>query len=492
MAQAGYTPLQLFHSATTGAAPTAGQLVDGELALNTRDQKLYFKDATGAVQYFNVTGPTGPTGATGPTGPTGATGATGASGASGANGATGDTGPTGPAGTPGANGMTGDTGPAGASGATGPTGLGYTPLTSTTSVTIGTGSKTFTVNVTASQTAFAVGQTVRAFSTSDPTKFMTGNISTFMTNSLSITVASLGGSGTYSDWQIVATGVVYTDPIAIGTGAGATSQGLGAVAIGLSAGPSQAGSAVAIGYGAGSGSQGSDSVAIGTSSGSNASTGSVSIGSNAGNSPGNYAVSLGFAAGSGALFAGGIAIGYQSCVPYSGAWSTTESISIGYQAGYGTVTEQVGPGIRSVQIGKTSRAPGSDTIAIGTSSRARATGSISIGLNAGAGSNPPWNPNATNFIAIGANSGFDNGSDAISIGTSSIAVGSTSICIGKNAFTGVSQPNAIVINATGSSVTAGGSSRFYVAPIRQVAVTGLYAVYYNPTTKEITYSTVAS
>lgn len=325
MAQAGYTPLQLFHSATTGAAPTAGQLVDGELALNTRDQKLYFKDATGAVQYFNVTGPTGPTGATGPTGPTGASGAngvtgdtgpTGPAGTSGANGMTGDTGPTGPAGTPGANGMTGDTGPAGASGPTGPTGLGYTPLTSTTSVTIGTGSKTFTVNVTASQTAFAVGQTVRAFSTSDPTKFMTGNISTFMSNSLSITVASLGGSGTYSDWQIVATGVVYSDPIAIGTGAGSISTATGGISIGLNAGTEQSTDSIAIGNGAGAtgpfGPVGTQSISIGKNSRSGGNS-SVAIGDGA-TSNGFQSIAIGNGASSGT---------FTNCVVLSALGSLT-------------------------------------------------------------------------------------------------------------------------------------------------------------------------
>ena len=264
MAQAGYTPLQLFHSATTGAAPTAGQLVSGELALNTRDQKLFFKDATGAVQYFNVTGPTGPTGATGPTGPTGATGA---SGANGATGATGDTGPTGPSGATGSPGMTGDTGPTGATGATGPTGLGYTNLTSSTSLAIGTGSKTFTVNVSASSTAFAIGQTIRAFSSATPASFMAGTITGFTGTSLVMSVSYIGGSGTYTDWSITATGAVYTDPIAIGTGAGSVSTSTGAISIGTNAGTAQNTDLIAIGTGsANTGPCGAQSISIGKDS----------------------------------------------------------------------------------------------------------------------------------------------------------------------------------------------------------------------------------
>ena len=50
MAQSGYTPLSLYYSATASTAPTAGNLVAGELALNTNDGKLYYKDSSGVVQ----------------------------------------------------------------------------------------------------------------------------------------------------------------------------------------------------------------------------------------------------------------------------------------------------------------------------------------------------------------------------------------------------------------------------------------------------------
>lgn len=50
MAQAGYTPISLYYSTTAAAAPTAGNLVAGELALNTLDEKLYFKNSAGTVK----------------------------------------------------------------------------------------------------------------------------------------------------------------------------------------------------------------------------------------------------------------------------------------------------------------------------------------------------------------------------------------------------------------------------------------------------------
>lgn len=50
MAQTGYTPIQLYRTATASAAPVAGNLSDGELAINTNDGKLFYKDSGGVVQ----------------------------------------------------------------------------------------------------------------------------------------------------------------------------------------------------------------------------------------------------------------------------------------------------------------------------------------------------------------------------------------------------------------------------------------------------------
>ena len=50
MAQAGYTPIQLYFSSTASAVPTAGNLIPGELALNTNDGKLYYKDSGGLIK----------------------------------------------------------------------------------------------------------------------------------------------------------------------------------------------------------------------------------------------------------------------------------------------------------------------------------------------------------------------------------------------------------------------------------------------------------
>lgn len=57
MAQSGQTPIQLYRSTTASAAPTAGNLADGELAINQTDGKLYYKDNGGVVQIIGVKNP---------------------------------------------------------------------------------------------------------------------------------------------------------------------------------------------------------------------------------------------------------------------------------------------------------------------------------------------------------------------------------------------------------------------------------------------------
>jgi len=57
MAASGFTPISLYYSTTASAVPSSGNLVAGELALNTVDEKLYFKNSAGTVKLlaFNAT-----------------------------------------------------------------------------------------------------------------------------------------------------------------------------------------------------------------------------------------------------------------------------------------------------------------------------------------------------------------------------------------------------------------------------------------------------
>jgi len=88
--------------------------------------------------------------------------------------------------------------------------LGYSGLTATGSNSIGIGSKSFTTNLDASVTAFAVGQYVRVFSTSVPSQFMEGLITSYSGTSLTVNVTYVNGGASFSNWTVSLSGAVGT------------------------------------------------------------------------------------------------------------------------------------------------------------------------------------------------------------------------------------------------------------------------------------------
>lgn len=77
-------------------------------------------------------------------------------------------------------------------------GIGYYNLTSSTSNSMGVGSKTFTTNLSSTSTAFQVGMKVRAIY--DSSNYMDGIITSFSNTTLVLNVEGYVGSGTYSAW----------------------------------------------------------------------------------------------------------------------------------------------------------------------------------------------------------------------------------------------------------------------------------------------------
>lgn len=77
--------------------------------------------------------------------------------------------------------------------------------TSTTSVAIGTGSKSLTVDT---GKLYAVGQFVIASSASGPSNYMSGQVTAYnaTTGALTINVTTIGGSGTKTDWIVTLSG----------------------------------------------------------------------------------------------------------------------------------------------------------------------------------------------------------------------------------------------------------------------------------------------
>lgn len=98
----------------------------------------------------------------------------------------------------GPTGSTGATGAAGSNGTNGTNGAGYGG-TSTTSLAIATGSKSFT---TQSGLAYTTASRVRAASHADNTNYMEGAVTSYSSTTLVLNVDVVGGSGTKTDWDL--------------------------------------------------------------------------------------------------------------------------------------------------------------------------------------------------------------------------------------------------------------------------------------------------
>jgi hypothetical protein len=114
----------------------------------------------------------------------------------------------GPQGVQGPQGPEGPQGPSGNDGTNGSIGIGYYGLTSASSNTIApNGTFTLLTNLSATQTAFTVGQRVRVFNTQTPTNFIEGTIATFSGNSMTVSISNNGGAGTFAAWTITDAGL---------------------------------------------------------------------------------------------------------------------------------------------------------------------------------------------------------------------------------------------------------------------------------------------
>jgi len=199
---------------TGSGAPSSGTGVVKDVYVNTANGNWYVKtDATTWTLQGSLQGPTGATGATGTNGTNGATWFTGSGAPASGTGSVNDlylnT----------ANGdyykktsfsvwtlqgnLTGPTGATGSTGSTGATGPGYAAQ-SATSTLIATGSKTFT---TSSGLAYSAGARVRASSRANTANYMEGTVTSYSGTSLVVSVDAVGGSGTFSDWNINVSGL---------------------------------------------------------------------------------------------------------------------------------------------------------------------------------------------------------------------------------------------------------------------------------------------
>lgn len=121
------------------------------------------------------------------------------------------------------------------------TGTDYA-ATSSTSVAIATGSKSFTIETGKS---FQIGQTVRVASTASPANYMDGQVTAHnnSTGALTVNVTAIGGTGTFAAWTVsllpsgsgfatlggaeTLTNKTLTTPVLSGTASGTTAGALG-------------------------------------------------------------------------------------------------------------------------------------------------------------------------------------------------------------------------------------------------------------------------
>ena len=287
--------------------------------------------------------------------------------------------------------------------------------------------------------------------------------------------------------------------VAIGNESAETNQGIGSVALGAYSGNNYQGNySVAVGYSSGFLNQGSNSVTIGNNS--NASDNSVAIGNASKSSL--YAIALGdnavvnnnysIAIGKDSLINEqlGIAIGYYAGSGYSG-------VGIGFEAG------KINQKDNAVAIGSKAgfQNQGYSAVSLGYN-----TGYIDQSLNAVAiGSEAGYTNQGGYGIAIGNQAGYTNqgvGSVALGAysaqtnqGNYSVAVGygsgnldqsNNSICIGYYANSTFNK--SIVLNANNVALDASYNSALYISSIRNNnSVDVSHSLFYNPSTKEVTY-----
>jgi hypothetical protein len=228
-----------------------------------------------------------------------------------------------------------------------------------------------------------------------------------------------------------------------------------------------------------------DAVAFGENAGlTNQGLYAVAIGETAGNtSQGLYSVAVGQEAGSNIQGYGAVAVGSSAGYDTQG----TQAVAIGIYAGY--ITQ----GANSVAVGSSAGiySQGAQAVAIGYLAGNSSQGVSAVAIGAGAGTTTQGNA----AVAIGSNTGLTTQGDyAVAVGTNAGASdqGENAVAIGLNAGYSNQGNNSIIINATGTALNQTTPDTFTVAPVRNdVANTG-QVMFYNTTSKEITYGNVIS
>jgi hypothetical protein len=201
------------------------------------------------------------------------------------------------------------------------------------------------------------------------------------------------------------------------------------------------------------GSQGDEAVAIGPSAGStNQGSGAVAVGGLAGyNLQGDNAVAIGGLAGNNSQGTQAVAVGLFAGQEDQGQFS----VAIGGGAGQQT--------------------QGEESVAIGAGAGSTVQGNAAVAIGGGAGAANQ----RINSVAIGASAGA---------GTQ----GQYAVAIGASAGVTNQGNNSIILNATGANLNQTTANTFTVAPVRNDVANTAQVMFYNTTSKEVTYGNVIS
>jgi hypothetical protein len=174
--------------------------------------------------------------------------------------------------------------------------------------------------------------------------------------------------------------------------------------------------------------------------------------------------------------------------------STTLEISA--SAGFtpsGTLTFTGSQGDNSVAIGTQAGQvqQGQFAVAIGDNAGNNAQGTDAVAIGASAG----LNTQGAGAVAFGQGTGeTSQGVDAVALGKAAGQVnqGINSIAIGRSAGLTDQANNSIILNATGAALDQTTANTFTVAPIRNDVANVAEILFYNTTSKEVTYGNVIS
>jgi hypothetical protein len=163
------------------------------------------------------------------------------------------------------------------------------------------------------------------------------------------------------------------------------------------------------------------------------------------------------------------------------------AVALGQNAG------ATGQGTFAVAIGRNAgqTTQGGAAVAIGVSAGDTSQGNSAVAIGQSAG----FTNQSANTVAVGVGAGQSTqGVNAVAIGNSagSLTQGIAAVAIGALAGRTFQANNSIIINATGANLDQTTANTFTVAPVRNDVANIAEVMFYNATSKEITYGNTIS